>query len=293
MQLSEIFRARIVDVSEEHLTLVVTGDPGKMAAFLKALNKYMILAIARTGKISLKRGDVQQDTESCISKDQIVETSTDELVSYKNDVTLITNFPSYESYDVYVEDHNILDARYDLNTKTESHILSIAVSNSPGVLNQVTGVFARRGYSVQSLAVGPSEHDGISRITMVVPANTITVKKLLKQVQKLVVVESVTDLSLTPSVHRELMLIKVCVSSKLRSEISDLANIFQGDIVDISLTTITIALSGRGKKLAAFQDLCTQYGILEVARTGRVALIRESGVDTRSLEGFHSGNVML
>jgi acetolactate synthase-1/3 small subunit len=288
MQLSEIFRARIVDVSEKHLTLAVTGDPGKMAAFLKAINKYMILAIARTGKISLKRGNVLQDTGSCISKDQIVETATKE-----NEVPMITNPISQESYDVYVEDHNILDARYDPNVTYESHMLSIVVVNSPGVLNQVTGVFARRGCSVQSLAVGPSEHNGISRITMVVPTNTVTVQKLLKQVQKLVSVESAIDLSLTPSVHRELMLIKVCVESKLRPEVSNLVNIFQGDIVDISLSTMTISISGRGKKLTAFQDLCSNYGVLEVARTGRVALIRESGVDTRSLEGFHTGNVML
>jgi len=270
--------------------LAVTGDPGKTAAFHKALTKYVILTIARTGKISLKRGDKLLETGTSVSKDQIVETnSSDPEEGFSKNIMQ----SSIESYDVYVDDYNVLYSKYDQNIKNDPSMVSIVVSNFPGVLNQVTGVFARRGYNVQSLAVGPSERDGVSRITMMVPAKTSEVYKLLKQVKKLVAVESVTNLSQAPSVHRELMLIKVHICHQQRLEINNLVQIFHGDIVDISLTTIIIAISGRDKKLAAFQELCVDYGVLEVARTGRVALIRESGVDTRFLESFRLGNATI
>lgn len=288
MQLSEIFRARIVDVSENYLTLAVTGDPGKTAAFHKALTKYAILAVARTGKIALKRGEKLLETGSLASKDQIVEIPSEDI---EQELSPVFQAPRVESYDVYADDYHVLGSRREENTENGPSMLSIVVSNFPGVLNQVTGVFARRGYSVQSLAVGPSEHDGISRITMVVSAKPDAVYKLLKQVQKLIAVESVTNLSLAPSVHRELMLIKVYVHQQQRIEINNLVQIFHGDVVDISQTTMTFAISGRDKKLSAFQDLCVPFGVLEVARTGQVALIRESGVDTKFLEGFRLGNV--
>jgi acetolactate synthase-1/3 small subunit len=290
MQLSEIFRARVVDVSEKYLTMAVTGDPGKTAAFHKSLAKYVILAVARTGKISLRRGERLLETGSTGSKDQIVDIAGEEL----EEGSIMALLPSsIESYDVYVDDYNVLGSKDDNYISNDPSMVSIVVSNFPGVLNQVTGVFARRGCNVQSLAVGPSEHDGISRITMVVPACTCEVQKLLNQVQKLVAVESATNLSQAPSVHRELMLIKVNVCQQHRLEINNLVQIFHGDIVDISSTTMIIAISGRDKKLLAFQDLCAAYGVLEVAKTGRVALIRESGVDTRFLEGFRLGNVTL
>lgn len=155
-------------------------------------------------------------------------------------------------------------------------------------------MFARRGFSVQSLTVGPSERPGSSRITMVVPGDqSVGIDNMRKQVLKLVAVEDMVDLKDRPSVHRELMLIKVRATAAQRGEIKDLADIFHGDIVDVSPTTVTIEMTGREQKIGAFQDLCEEYGVIEVARTGRVALARDSGVDTPFLEGRSRGKVML
>jgi acetolactate synthase-1/3 small subunit len=171
--------------------------------------------------------------------------------------------------------------------------VSIDVEDIPGVLNQVTGVVARRGYNVQSLAVGNSEESGVSRITMVVPGKASEIGKLVKQLLKLVYVRSVTELHLIPHVARELMLIKVSCTPAQRGEILDLAKIFHGSICDVSKRTMTMEVVGKEAKMKTIQDVLEPYGILEIARTGRIALARESGVDTKYLSTVSVGRVML
>lgn len=166
----------------------------------------------------------------------------------------------------------------------DSHTLSIRVENQPGVLNRVTGVIARRGYNVVSVGVGPSESPEVSRITLVVPGTEDEIASLLKQLYKLVSVLEAVDLTNVPFVEQELMMIKVRCTRAQRSELMELVNIFNAKAVDVSDDTMTIETVGNLEKNVAFQDLLHPYGILELARTGRVALPRSSGIDTRMLE---------
>jgi acetolactate synthase I/III small subunit len=192
--------------------------------------------------------------------------------------------------------YNVLDASYSPTSHHhvfEACTLSIDVQDVPGVLNQVTGVVSRRSYNVQSLAVGNSEKEGMSRITMVVPGEADAIEKLKKQLLKLVYVHSVTELHAVPHVARELMLVKVACSPGQRGEILDLARIFHGSVCDVSRSTVTLEVTGKEDKMRALQDVLEPYGILEIARTGRVALERESGVDSRYLSNIAGARVML
>eukprot|EP00884_Botryococcus_braunii_P000807 jgi/Botrbrau1/10727/Bobra.357_1s0028.1 len=300
MQIADIFRARVVDVSERSITLCVTGDPGKCTAMQRALGKFTVKEVARTGRISLKRGDALLEMggwgdgfrnnppreRPAPAKDQPVP-----LESVDGDVYMVDK----AAHGVW-EVENVLEATYHRtgSSEDEPHTLSIEVEDVPGVLNQVTGVFARRGFNVQSLAVGPSERPGQSRITMVIPGGPEGTSKLIKQLNKLVYVQKVTDLSPFPFISRELMLIKVSCTADQRRQLSDLANIFRGTVCDVSLNTVTLEIQGKEDKMFALQQLLQPYGILEIARTGRVALARDSGVDSRYLERLKSTNrVML
>ena len=183
-----------------------------------------------------------------------------------------------EQYDGVMGNGLFHRSRYIMRT------ISIIVDDEPGVLNRVTACFARRGYSIQSLAVGPAELPSISRMTIVLPADEDSLPKLVKQIYKLVGVQSVVDLTDEPYAERELMLIKVRAAANTRSEIIDLAKIFRARITDVSACTVTMELTGDLEKMIAFQELMEGFGIVEVARTGRVCLLRESGVDTRFLD---------
>ena len=189
---------------------------------------------------------------------------------------------------------NILDAAYTPEAHGyEAVTLSVDVQDVPGVLNQVTGVISRRGYNVQSLAVGNSEKEGMSRITMVVPGDAKSMANLTKQLLKLVYVSSVTELHKVPHVARELMLVKVsCVPSQ-RGELLDLARIFHGTVCDVSRTTVTLEVTGKENKMRGLQEVLEPYGILEIARTGRVALERGSGVNSAYLMNVAGARVML
>ena len=169
-------------------------------------------------------------------------------------------------------------------TAYKPHTLSLLVDNAPGVLDRVTGVIARRGYNVQSLGVGPAEGPEVSRITLVVPGTETECAKLLHQLRKLTPVRDAVDITAVPFVERELMLVKVAADKSRRSELLDLAQVFRAKISDISSDTLTVEATGDSEKLAQLQELLSPYGIVEVARTGRVCLVRDSGVNTALLE---------
>ena len=173
--------------------------------------------------------------------------------------------------------------KVDDNAKYSPHTISILVDNRPGVLDSVTGVFARRGYNIQSLGVGPEKSFDVSRISTVVPGTSDDIAMLLKQILKVPYVISAQDITTTPFTERELMLVKVVCPRAQRAEIIDLCNMFRAKVSDISEDTVTIEVSGRQRKINAIQALLEPYGILEVARSGRVALPRDSGVDSKLL----------
>ncbi|TKW40209.1 hypothetical protein SEVIR_1G231300v4 [Setaria viridis] len=304
MVLVDIFRAKVVDISDTTLTLEVAGDPGKIAAVQRNLRKFGIKEICRTGKIALRREKIGATARfwrfSAASYPDLIEAlPKNPLTSVNRTVNGSLDQPSNAGGDVYpVEPYEslsmnqVLDAHWgvldddDDSTGLRSHTLSILVNDCPGVLNIVTGVFARRGYNIQSLAVGPAEKEGISRITTVVPGTNESIEKLVQQLYKLIDVHEVHDITHLPFSERELMLIKVSVNTAARREILDIAEIFRAKPVDVSDHTVTLQLSGDLNKMVALQRLLEHYGICEVARTGRVALVRESGVDSKYLRGF-------
>nr|YP_009257505.1 acetolactate synthase small subunit [Coeloseira compressa]ANH09588.1 acetolactate synthase small subunit [Coeloseira compressa] len=164
------------------------------------------------------------------------------------------------------------------------HTLSVLVEDEAGVLSRIAGLFARRGFNIESLAVGPAEQPGISRITMIVPGDNRTIEQLTKQLYKLINILQVQDITNIPSVERELVLIKVHVEQKKRSEILDIVKVFRASIVDISSDSVTIEVTGDSGKMVAIEKLLIDYRITEIARTGKISLIRESNISTEMLK---------
>lgn len=154
------------------------------------------------------------------------------------------------------------------------HVLSALVQNQPGVLAHVSGMFASRGYNIDSLAVGETEDPHLSRISFVVMGDDRTLEQVRKQLEKIVTVVKVLDLSREDYVERDLMLLKVDAPPERRSEIQALVQIFRGRIVDVSPDQLMIEISGQEKKIEAFIDAVRPFGIRELARTGRIALVR-------------------
>ena len=154
------------------------------------------------------------------------------------------------------------------------HILSVLVENKPGVLARVSGLFSRRGFNIESLAVGPTENPDTSRMTIVVDADDLRLEQITKQLYKLVNVLKISDLDPKDSVERELVLIKVNAAPSMRAEIVETANIFRANIIDVSKSTLTIEITGTAAKIQALEDLLRPYGIKELVRTGKIALAR-------------------
>ena len=167
---------------------------------------------------------------------------------------------------------------------TIKHTISVLVEDEAGVLTRIAGLFARRGFNIESLAVGQAEQKGISRITMVVPGDKSSIEQLTKQLYKLINVLKVQDITDIPSVERELMLIKVNGNTANRNEIIQVAQIFRARIVDMSDDSLTIEVVGDPGKIVAFIQMMTKFGIKEISRTGKVSLIRESKVNTEYLK---------
>ncbi|HEY9826317.1 MAG TPA: acetolactate synthase small subunit [Stenomitos sp.] len=168
------------------------------------------------------------------------------------------------------------------------HTLSVLVEDEAGVLTRIAGLFARRGFNIESLAVGPAEQMGVSRVTMVVPGEVDVIEQLTKQLYKLINVLKVQDITEIPCVERELMLVKVNASASMRSEIIEIVQIFRAKVVDVSEESLTIEVSGDPGKMVAIIQMLTKFGIREIARTGKVALTRDSGVNTEYLKSLEA-----
>ncbi|WP_165226759.1 acetolactate synthase small subunit [Aquisphaera insulae] len=154
------------------------------------------------------------------------------------------------------------------------HVLSVLVQNRPGVLAQVSGMFASRGFNIDSLAVGETENQDLSRITVVVKGDERHLEQVRKQLEKMIPVVKVQDISREDYVERDLMLIKLKATAGDRPEVQTLAQIFRGRIVDVSPDHLMIEISGQERKIEAFIEAVRGYGILELARTGGIALVR-------------------
>jgi acetolactate synthase-1/3 small subunit len=154
------------------------------------------------------------------------------------------------------------------------HVLSAVVQNVPGVLSNVAGMLASRGYNIDSLAVGETEDPQLSRMTFVVVGDDSVLEQVRKQLEKIVTVVRVTDVSAKDFVERDLMLIKVHAKGNDRTEIRELTNIFRGRIVDISPEEMIVEVAGQERKVEAFIDLMRPFGIVELVRTGRIAMVR-------------------
>jgi acetolactate synthase-1/3 small subunit len=167
------------------------------------------------------------------------------------------------------------------------HTLSVLVEDEAGVLTRIAGLFARRGFNIESLAVGPAEQYGISRITMVIPGDNHTIEQLTKQLYKLINVLKVQDITTIPIVERELMLLKVNTTVLTRTEILEIIKIFRAKVIDLAEQTLTIEVTGDPGKMVAIEQMLYKFGILEIVRTGKVALVRESNVNTEYLRKFN------
>lgn len=156
------------------------------------------------------------------------------------------------------------------------HTLSVLVENQPGVLTRVASLFARRGFNIDSLAVGVTEDPTLSRITIVVSAEDTPLEQITKQLHKLINVIKIQDLDPSESIDRELALFKVNAPPERRGEIVEIVNVFRAKIVDVGKNSLTIEATGSSDKLEAMEDLFRAYGIKELARTGKIALARGS-----------------
>lgn len=154
--------------------------------------------------------------------------------------------------------------------------LAVLVEDKPGVLSRVAGLFSRRGFNIESIAVGKTKEPGISRITIVVEEDGTTLEQIIKQLNKLINVIKISNLTDEPLVNRELMLLKVNAEPQTRSDIQQIVETFRGKVVDVSLNSLIVEVTGDDNKLDAIKLLMEHFGIEEIARTGKLAMLRGS-----------------
>jgi len=157
-----------------------------------------------------------------------------------------------------------------------NHIISVLVENKAGVLVKISGLFSRRGFNIESLAVGPTDDEKISRITLSVNAEEHSIEQIIKQLYKLINVIKIQELDPLNIVERELVLIKVSADSKTRPEILEIVSVFRANIVDVAKKTLMIEITGDSSKVKALENLLRPFGILELVRTGKIACTRGS-----------------
>jgi acetolactate synthase-1/3 small subunit len=166
-----------------------------------------------------------------------------------------------------------LDAAVGLRTGRK-HVLSILVENRPGVLTRIAGLFARRGFNIETLTVGPTDDEQFSRITLTVDGALHPIDQVTKQLHKLVNVLKIRDLEPAGTVTRELALFKVTAEAQARSEILEFTEIFRGRVVDTTKRSITVEVTGNSEKIEAFERVVRGYGLIEMMRTGEIAMAR-------------------
>jgi acetolactate synthase I/III small subunit len=164
------------------------------------------------------------------------------------------------------------------------HTLSVLVENKPGVLARIAGLFSRRGFNIDSLAVGPTEHPDVSRMTVVVDVEDLPLEQVTKQLNKLVEVLKVVELERTASVQREILLVKVRADMQTRSHVLETAQLFRAKVVDVATDAVTIEATGSSDKLEALLRILEPFGIKELVQSGRVAICRGArSITDRSL----------
>lgn len=167
------------------------------------------------------------------------------------------------------------------------HTLSVLVENKPGVLTRVAGLFARRGFNIDSLAVGPTEHEDISRMTIVVGLGKYSLEQVIKQLDKLVNVIKIVELEPETSVQRELLMVKVHADSESRSQVLETVQLFRAKVVDVSPEAVTVEATGSADKLDALMRVLAPFGIKELVQSGMVAVGRgPSSIADRSLRAL-------
>lgn len=164
--------------------------------------------------------------------------------------------------------------------KPQLHTVVAIVEDKPGVLQRMAGLFRRRGFNIESLTVGQCESEGLSRVTLVVDGASATIEQVEKQLYKLIDVVKVSDLSNEATVERELALVKVRCNNLNRHELLDIAAVFRADVVDMGSNAIILQVVGDSEKIDGFVAMCEPYGIRELSRTGRIALVRGSKTTT-------------
>jgi len=164
------------------------------------------------------------------------------------------------------------------------HILTVLVENQPGVLARVASLFSRRGFNISSLTVGETQNSHLSRMTIVVEGDEAVLEQVTKQLHKLINVIKITDITHLPSVTRELVLIKVKTNLQSRAEIVEISNIFRAKVVDVGRDALMIEMTGDDDKIDALVELLRPFGLKELVRTGKIAMVRSPKNKTKNNE---------
>jgi len=192
------------------------------------------------------------------------------------------NVDTQETESTFVETRNAYQPR--ISDSMRRHVISVLVLNQPGVLSRVSGLFSRRGFNIDSLAVGPTEDIDLSRITVTVQGDHSLVDQMVQQLYKLICVQKVLVLEAGQAVERQLVLVKVRADSQSRDAVMRVVDIFRARIVDVARETLTVEITGEEDKIAALLGLLTDYGIIELVRTGGIALQRGPGDIRQSMQ---------